>query len=323
MQQLTKPIILGRPKWQWMLFILLSFSSFKAFSQPSKLQVYTVDTREKDKETDVQFISMSDFVHVIEHPDSALIPIEYIGLSGNEVQERVELIGEFRNLFFKRAHLTEHDSLFIYNCKTDNLTSFALKELSVVGFVTNYWGSNDNNIREYEYQIGFEVEGQQVGGFAYFGSKNPFAQGKMQALTWEEIASDLFPSEYNFKRDVGRLPKVENGPTFKGEVGNLVYYLQNTAKSEWASARRLAVMNKHTKELVFQSMLYTGESADFAPLNGIQTEEKDAYVQWAGQLFKNQPDVIFGFMWQSFGCPAIYIMNQNFDAIYIGCDNRH
>lgn len=304
-------------------FALTSISVKAQSLHASKLQVYTIDTRDKEDKTEVRFISMSDYVRVIEHPDSTLIPSKYIGLSGQEAKKRVELVDEFRTRFFERANLTENDSLFVYNYASDEIFRFALKELKVVGFVNHYWGGNDHNIREYEYQIGFEVSDQKIGGFAFFGSNNPFVKGKIKPIQWKAVEPSEFPSQYSYKRDLGRMPKAGVGATYVGEFRNLIYYLQNTSEEEWTSARRVAVINKYTKELVFQTMLYAGESADFAPLNGIQTMDFDDKIQWAGQLFKNQPDVIFGLMWQSFGCPSIYVMNQNFHRIYIGCDNRH
>ncbi|MCA1751402.1 MAG: hypothetical protein LC670_06345, partial [Flavobacteriales bacterium] len=66
-------------------------------------------------------------------------------------------------------------------------------------------------------------------------------------------------------------------------------------------------------ERMFQTTYYSGESRSFAPLDN----------QWTGKLFKNQPQVIFGFSYHSFGCPRITFLHPDKEKININCDNRH
>jgi hypothetical protein len=72
-------------------------------------------------------------------------------------------------------------------------------------------------------------------------------------------------------------------------------------------------------------MFNNSEGASVAPLNfGISNPNyADLKGQWMGKLFKNKPEVIFGFEWVSFGCPGIIYINSRDKYIQINCDNRH
>ncbi len=55
----------------------------------------------------------------------------------------------------------------------------------------------------------------------------------------------------------------------------------------------------------------------------MSTKEYPMVNQWTGKLFKDYPPVLFGFVWQSFGCDNIDIIQLPLTTIPILCDNRH
>lgn len=272
------------------------------------------------------YVSLSDSYPYSENESDqdSIIPEEYLGRLEQTEMLHFELKSVYRNRFLTRLQIAETDSVFVYFQVLDSIAAFVVSDLSLIAVLNPYYSSYYNEgITFYDYMIGFDFGTIQSGDFVVIGNQNPFQTGKLKPVLWKEVDPSMFPEQYNIVRDSGRLPNVEIGATFRAEVDNLIYYLQNTSKGEWTSARRVAVTNKFTKELVFQTILYTGESADFAPLNGLQTDNPNEQYQWAGQLFKDQPDVLYGLMFESFGCPSIYFMNQNYAPIYLACDNRH
>ena len=86
-------------------------------------------------------------------------------------------------------------------------------------------------------------------------------------------------------------------------------------------ARRLLVVDSKTKEIIIDKLYSSSEGTSPTPLN--YEEGDDVVNQWTGKLFKNKPQVIFGFLYESFGCPGISIIDKSNEEIYLQCDNRH
>jgi hypothetical protein len=73
------------------------------------------------------------------------------------------------------------------------------------------------------------------------------------------------------------------------------FFIQELIKDHRQFGLRLLVTDSKTGDKIFEELYYSGESASFASLDN----------QWVGYLFENEPMVIFGFQWHSFGCPFI------------------
>ena len=77
------------------------------------------------------------------------------------------------------------------------------------------------------------------------------------------------------------------------------------------------------KEVVFDGVFSDSEGASPAPLSFKGEKPNDQLLQWTGQLFKDQPPVMFGFMYVSFGCPWIDFLDGSMRNLSFSCDNRH
>jgi len=75
-------------------------------------------------------------------------------------------------------------------------------------------------------------------------------------------------------------------------------------------------------EKIYDFVLYPSEGGSFAPIVKKGDKEKD-YHQFTGKIFKDKPPVIFGFMYVSFGCPGVHVLDKKIKRIRILCDNRH
>jgi hypothetical protein len=171
--------------------------------------------------------------------------------------------------------------------------------------------------------IGFEIGKEALSdfdkyfahAFVYIGKENPFVQEKLKQILWEKIEPENFPlAKVSVKvNDYFNHIEYLIGGTYKYEAEGLQYYTQELVNGDRVFAKRLVIINTLTQEKVFENIYYSGEGSSFAPLDN----------QWTGKLFKNKPQVIFGFQWQSFGCPKITFINSSEKEIYINCDNRH
>ena len=186
-----------------------------------------------------------------------------------------------------------------------------------------YASKNDQPFSQYDYMIGFEIDEVKLRGYsnyygntlAYIGKKDPFVRNELQRITWQEISSTRFPSALvsaHFKQelDKGDFNKTNS---HKFESNDLIYYLQDYEVNNWNQARILIVLDKTSKEKIYEALYLTDEGSSLAELE----------YQWTGKLLKNKPPVVFGFQWHSFSCPEIAFLNQEEKEIRIKCDCRH
>jgi hypothetical protein len=82
------------------------------------------------------------------------------------------------------------------------------------------------------------------------------------------------------------------------------------------------IINSKTKEIVYEQVQILSESTYLVPLN-TPNNPNQYQSQWTGQLFKDKPVVMFGFLAGGFGCPSITILDKTESSIPILCDNRH
>ena len=86
--------------------------------------------------------------------------------------------------------------------------------------------------------------------------------------------------------------------------------------------RYLIVLDSKTERIVYEGIFLDTESTYLAELS-FQNKISEYEYQWTGEIFKNKPSVIFGFLGYSFGCPSIEFLDKTEPPIVISCDNRH
>lgn len=235
----------------------------------------------------------------------------------------LELDPAHRKKMLNGLHLAENDSLFLYNYEFNKLQKIPLNKLKAVAYLSPYTTEGEDLDASY-YMLGFqlatkqnnEVYDQYNNAVAYFGNKNPFVEGKMKAIPWKKAAADI--SKKYFTQS-----KLKFGKTYQAQYEKLNYYLQDYLEEEMVMERKLVVINDHNEKIFEKTYTTAGsDGAEFSPLNAIETDGANA-IQWTGYLFKGKPPVAFGFLTQSFGCPAITFLDKKEKELTINCDNRH
>ena len=112
-------------------------------------------------------------------------------------------------------------------------------------------------------------------------------------------------------------------------ANNLTFYVQDYVDEKEPKQRdiykiferELVVVDKLGNTL-FKRRMYQGEGMSLVGLNNYH-DYKNEKFQWAGQLFKDLPPVVFGFEWFSFGCEGLDFIVPYEERIDFKCDNRH
>ncbi|NIF06269.1 hypothetical protein F3J23_12550 [Chryseobacterium sp. Tr-659] len=267
------------------------------------------------------FISVSDI-----YSDPHSVPEEFIKNQKQKSFEQLqylELDAPHRKRMLDGIHLTENDSLYMYNYEFNQLQKIPVKKLKAAAYLDVY-ATEGEEVDAGSYMLGFQIEANKSitdhdrynNVIAYFGNKNPFIENKMKPIQWKkadaQISRKYFPDS-----------KLKYGETHQARYENLTYYLQDLIENENVLERRLVVMNDHNEKIFENSFSIAGsDGAEFSPLNGINSDEANQF-QWTGRLFKGKPPVIFGLISPSFGCPSIVFLDKKEKAMTINCDNRH
>lgn len=283
------------------------------------LKIYDLYSIENSEKKYSLFISLSDI-----YTDSLSVPNEIIQNQKNKTFEelkRIELTGIYRERLLNGTKLTENDTLFLYNYSNAKLQKFPIHKLKSVAHL-NLYQSEGDEINEYSYMIGFELndkmssdaESSEISNsnLAYFGKENPFSGEKLIPVHWFKMSKDQFPLSLEKGKNLGN--------TYFAQFKNLKYYLQDYNGDHETAKRQLAIVKNG--KVVFVKNYTRGEGAEFSPLNFIDSNGYNDW-QWTGNLFKDKPPVIFDFVSESFGCPSITFLDSSFPDLYINCDNRH
>lgn len=252
------------------------------------------------------FISISDIYY-----DSLPIPFEN--------SRNFELPSNYRERLLKSIKLNENDTLYLYNYEFNKLKKIPINELISTAYLNPYLSDKDE--RSYQdYMIGFRLEENMSfdnrkysNTFAYFGNENPFVENQMVRVEWERINAKDLPNQL----------KTVNIQTqsdiYKFKHNNKTYFLQDLIENEGIKERILTILDEKNN-IIFNKKYIKGEGAEFQDVNP-KNEYRD--YQWTGDLLRNQPSVIFGFLSESFGCESITFLKKNFSNLHINCDNRH
>ncbi|SFN77899.1 hypothetical protein SAMN05421594_4166 [Chryseobacterium oleae] len=281
--------------------------------------IYNVSLVQRNELMDV-FISVSDI-----YTDSHAIPSDFIKNQKNipfEKLQYVELDAEYRKKMLTGMHLTENDSLYLFNYEFNKLQKTPLNKLKAVAYLTPY-APEGEEVDAGSYMIGFQIETQKdmdifdrySNAIAYFGNKDPFVQNKIKPMQWEKSATEVSKKYFSGS-------SLKYGNTFQFKDNDLTYYLQDFLEGDIVQERQLAVINNRNQKIFEKTITTGGDGAEFTPLNGIDTDGANKF-QWTGNLFKGKPPVVFGFVSQSFGCPSITFLDKGHKDLTINCDNRH
>lgn len=290
----------------------------------SDLDIYNVNSIFGEKDT-IALISLSDKYQLSEHKDSLAIP-DVKKLGEKEAQYLV-LNSTYRNRMLSKMKISEKDSVYVYDYATNIVNAFSVKSLQVVAAI-NVYGA-DWPYSQDDYMIGFGLDPKLLKGFdSYYlntlvciGSKNPFAMKQLKAIKWKETTIAKVPvvainPEYN---DLIKTASKKMAYTYKSS--GFEYFLQDYINEEAVLLRRLIVKEEKTNKIVCDKYYRESEGGSFAQLND-NSEDKEVN-QWTGKLFKNKPEVVFGFVYVSFGCPGISFLDNNEPDVFLNCDNRH
>ncbi|WP_028980441.1 hypothetical protein [Sporocytophaga myxococcoides] len=299
-----------------------------------EFDLYLIRDLEESANKKVGFISLSDIYPLGEHPDSLAIPsLENVD---KDSLQYFKLNLTYRKRFLSKTNISESDSVFIYDYSTDVLLSFPVRKLNVVAYLNIYMDINDCPCSQYDFMIGFEIVRKYLKGLGenfskalvFIGKENPFVTGQMKAIVWQKIKPEKFPLEKSNLTEVQKQNNDENKQAYLCETDNYQIFIQDYIEPDnpiQVQDRHLIVIEKQRGNVVNETMFSNSEGTSATPLNyGINNSNfHDLKEQWTGKLFKDKPEVIFGFEWVSFGCPIINYLNSQDKCIQINCDNRH
>ncbi|MDR2235085.1 MAG: hypothetical protein LBE92_03095 [Chryseobacterium sp.] len=290
----------------------IDYKNFNLFN------VYSID---HNGYTD-SFISVSD---IYDEPNP--VPEEMIKnqkqLSFDQLKY-IELDAQYRKKMLNAIRLTENDFLFIYNYESNKLEKLPINKLKAVAYLSLY-ASEGEEVDGYSYMLGFKVNSQKSSDASYglynntvaaFGSISPFVENKMKPVQWEKAAPEISKKYFSGST-------LEYGKTYQAQYEDLTYYLQNFSKEGQTAERKLIVLNGKKEKIFETSFSNENEGEEFYPLNQVEMEGDEYVSQWTGYLLKGKPVTIFGFLSESFGCPAITFLDRKEPEINIQCDNRH
>ncbi|MDI7237222.1 hypothetical protein QMM95_14205, partial [Leptospira santarosai] len=257
--------------------------------------------------------------------------------------------------FLSKTKISENDTVFIYDYSTETIATFPVKNLKAIACLSPYKEDKDPPYSQKDYMIGFEIEKKLLKNFKnksfeyensliHIGKQNPFQKGRIKSILWKKIdPKKLSTFKIRVKYAPGYDPQYDPtawsgysfGKAYQFDSVPLRYYLQDLFKYDDLSrpaserdepdCRRLIVINTKTKEIIVEKFYCKGEGAGFAPLKVVGDVDKYWYqrYQWTGEIFKDRPPVIFGFLFVRFGCPSIDFLERSESYVLINCDNRH
>ncbi|MCC9072307.1 oxidoreductase [Flavobacterium sp. F-65] len=290
----------------------------------SDLDIYNVNSIFGEKDT-IAHISLSDNYQLSEHKDSLAIP-DVKKLEEKDAQYLV-LNSTYRNRMLSKMKISEKDSVYVYDYATNIVNAFSVESLKAVA-VINVYGA-DWPYSQHDYMIGFEVDPKLLkGSDSYYlntlvgiGSKNPFAMKQLKAIKWKETTIAKVPAAAVNLRDNDLIKTASKKMAYSYKSNGFEYFLQDYIKEERVFLRRLIVKEEKTNKIVCDKHYRESEGNSLAELNS-NNEDREV-IQWTGKLFKNKPEVVFGFEYVSFGCPGISFLDKNEPDVFLNCDNRH
>ncbi len=309
---------------RFLLSILFCFILFPIQGYTQNTFVYEMKSAYTDLEKDITtgFVSLSDNYPLSEHPDSLAVPDILI----NHGERYLELTGKYRSRLLKTTSIAETDSVYIYDYTERNMYAFPVNGLKTVAILTPYDMAGGKKFQS-DYMIGFEIDPKTIkteheyleNYFASTGPINPFSNMDLHPIIWQNTDSSCFPLGQNIPKYSMLKPSDRRNNTLEYIEGDLVFYTQDIIDTNGTfKARHVRVINIYSRDIVFDNLYTYSEGTSVNGLN-----DNNFMKQWTGKLFKNQPPVLFGFIYQSFGCIQIPYITNPYSFINLFCDNRH
>lgn len=308
-----------------LVFTFGIFFSLNLYSQD--LQIFNLSQQEFSSNNSILYISLSDIYRISSNPDSSALPLDLLGNDRDTVYPIITLDSNFRALFLACTGLSERHNVYLHDAIQSKTQIIPIHKLKSVAVLSIYYGDYYGSVETYDYQIGFEINPKfvenKMGSFTFiaFGKENPFAEKPLSPLIWEAISPNSDPILQAYLSS-DSLIKTSFTNTHRFEIHNLSYYLADI-ENHMASARKLCVYDQISKNWIFDHNFLEGESASHTPIITSPDTEPNNVYQWTGDFFKNQPTMIFGMQYQSFGCPSFFTLEKNEKEIALNCDNRH
>lgn len=291
------------------------------------INLFTLTTRDT---TDVAFVSLSDIYHSNEEGADTLI-MPNIKKMKKEDAVCFTLENKYRKRFLSQTNISETDSVFVYDFSKNKLASFAVKNLKTAALLNGYTSEEEWPYEPYDYMIGFELSKQSLKGlsdyyadvFVYVGKENPFTGEQLTPIAWKKTTANEYPSKALKKEDQKILKNKIAGNVYSFKTNGFEYFIRDYFSDDRREpfAHRLIVVDAKTKEVIIEKLFSESEGTTPTPLNNVNPD--NIIEQYTGRLFKNKPPVVFGFLYESFGCPSIEFIDKSNEFIYLQCDNRH
>ena len=301
-------------------------------TEAQDLYLYSLGSFESEDIEAVGFLSLSDGYGFKEVTSKSFIDKDYLGDMNHGNENFHVLSKENRAAFLEEMWIDDSLSLYVRSLVRDSTFVFPVNELRVVAFLSPY--AYGEGIEPYDYMVGFEIPynmfsskgeeeiyGEAIACFAY---ESPFVDGGLVAIEWEEYVGKLPDSCDIEVEEYWSTDFLMDAKSYSFNHEGLTYYLTDQEADNLILARRLLIYEDETSTCVFKRTYWESEGTYLLPLNGTDEYYMDYILQWTGLLFKDQPEVVFGFEGHSFGCPYISLIgHSNRDPIPIFCDNRH
>ena len=266
-------------------------------------------------------VTLTDSYPYSANVDSLVIDDRYKDNSLSERELVHTLSRKRKNIFLDRIGYTDNHELYVYDYEKNKMASAPVASLDLIAHINPYGASDP--MEDYDFMIGFDITDQPE--FAQFTSdatyvwasvatSNPFSSAGMQPLDWQPRNWSSMPvTVERINENLGAF-LIEESKIMHARSEGLDYYVLD--------GLHLVATPQDTWDPVLHVTLYEGESASRAGLNDLSKTEH-SISQWAGKLFKDYPPVTFGYLYESFGCEAIYITGNPQRSVYVKCDNRH
>jgi len=301
------------------------FSSFLSdFYRYSDIKLfYARPYYESNDETRQGFINLSElYPFDYDNDSNTIIPEEKLG------EEPIEFSRNESNKILEKMGVSKNDSLYIFSFIKDTVYKFKLDDLKMIAFLNPYT-RGVNGTKEYEYEIGLNLEDQfaeKGESFAYIGVENPFQTGKIKPLIWNSTANDNFPlkqPKINNRRELDSIAFETYTLSmlhFKYYIQSQIYYRDNRSR---VKSHQLVTVDTTTNKIIRTLNYHSSESISIGPVYKSTDEKQKYYYSWTGELFKNKPPIIYGLYGNSFGCTTVDFIYDEEPSINILCDNRH
>jgi len=183
--------------------------------------------------SDVAFVSLSDIYNISEGNATPAMPaIETMDII---TAQYFTLEKKYRKRFLSQTHISESDSVFVYDYAKNKLASFGVKNLKATALINGYSSSEDFPYAPSDYMIGFEINKKYLNGFSeyyrdalvYVGKENPFAKEQLTPPDWKKVAAKEFPSRPLKNEDKKLLKNTSIGNTYAFKTNSYLYFLQD------------------------------------------------------------------------------------------------